>query len=210
MILEKTRLVTHHSLILPHHLLLACIFIIFAKKISFMALTRLPTELRETIITHVLPEDFESVAVTCKKIYALCIPFIQRHNALRSRFYHFTYYGDPYDPSPTIGTAAELIRRIAVEPCYVRHANLQRDSPRSYTIPGRFLADTDCREDVTRLFANYPDLEQARLTRRNTLTRSKRSSTRRTPPLLTTRCCFPFDTPAKYREACSITLLEAA
>lgn len=106
-------------------------------KVSFMALTRLPTELLEIIITHVLPEGFESVAVTCRKIYALCIPFFQRHNALRSRFLHFTYHENPNDPSPTIATAADLIRRIAVEPVvarYVRYANFRYDSPRGYPV----------------------------------------------------------------------------
>lgn len=135
-------------------------------KVSFMALTRLPTELLEIIITHVLPEGFESVAVTCRKIYALCIPFFQRHNALRSRFLHFTYHENPNDPSPTIATAADLIRRIAVEPVvarYVRYADFKRDSPRSYIIPRGFVADADCRDDVIRLFANCPYLEQAGL-----------------------------------------------
>ncbi|KAF6241719.1 hypothetical protein HO173_000430 [Letharia columbiana] len=130
-----------------------------------MALTRLPTELLEIIITHVLPEGFESVAVTCRKIYALCIPVIRRHNALRSRFHHFTYHENP-NPFPTIATAADLIRRIAVEPvvaCYVRYADSKRDSPRSYIIPRGFVADADCRDDVIRLFANCPYLEQAGL-----------------------------------------------
>ena len=56
-----------------------------------MALTLLPTELLENIIMHVLPEGFESVAVTCKKIYCICVPFIEQHNILCSRFHHFTY-----------------------------------------------------------------------------------------------------------------------
>ena len=131
-----------------------------------MAFARLPTELLEIIITHVLPEGFESVAVTCRKIHALCIPLMQRHNALRARFHHFTYHENPNDPSPTIATAADLIRRIAVEPVvarYIRHAEFKRDSPRSYIIPRGFIADNDARDDVIRLFANCPYLEQAGL-----------------------------------------------
>lgn len=131
-----------------------------------MALTRLPTELLETIITHVLPEGFESVAVTCRKIYTLCIPFIQRHNALHSRFHHFSYHGNPKDPSLTIATADELIRRIAVEPIvarYIQYANFMRDSPCSYISTRGFIGDADCREDVIRLFADCPYLEQAGL-----------------------------------------------
>ncbi len=136
-----------------------------------MALTRLPTELLEIIITHVLPEGFESVAVSCRKIYALCIPFIQHHNALRSRFHHFTYHKDQFDPSPAIVTAGELLRRIAVEPVvarYIRYADFKSDSPRSYIIPLGLIGDAhwredDCREDVIRLFATSPYLEQAGL-----------------------------------------------
>ena len=131
-----------------------------------MALTRLPTELLETIITHVLPEGFESVAVTCRKIYTSCIPFIQRHNALRSRFHDFTYHENLKHPSPIIATAGDLIRRIAVEPVvarYIRYANFKLDSPRCYTKPRGFVGDSDCREGVTRLFANCPYLEQAGL-----------------------------------------------
>ena len=131
-----------------------------------MALTRLPTELLEAIITHVLPEGFESVAVTCRKIYTLCIPFIQRHNALRLRFRHFTYYENPNNPSPTIATAGDLIKCIAVEPVvarYVRYADFKIDSPSSRIIPRGFVRDADSREDVISLFANSPYLEMAGL-----------------------------------------------
>ena len=135
-----------------------------SKKMFLMALTRLPTELLETIITHVLPEGFESLALTCRKIYTLCIPFIQRHNALYSRFHRFTYHGNLKDPSSTIATASELIRRIAVEPIvarYIQYANFKLDSPRSHIIPRGFIGDFDCREDVIRLFADCPYLDQA-------------------------------------------------
>lgn len=131
-----------------------------------MALTRLPTELLETIITHVLPEGFESLAVTCRSIYAVCIPFVERHNALRSRFRHFTYHKNPADPSPTIATASDLIKRIAVEPVvarYIRYADFKRDSPRAHIIPLGFVQDADCLHDVIRLFAESPYLEQAGL-----------------------------------------------
>ena len=137
-----------------------------------MTLTRLPTELLETIITHVLPEGFKSVAVTCRRIYTSCIPFIQRHNALYSRFHHFSYHENPMDPPPTIATAGELIRRIAVEPIvarYIQHANFKLDSPRSYIMLRGFIRDADCREDVTKLFADFPYLEQAGIDWKNYL-----------------------------------------
>lgn len=131
-----------------------------------MALTRLPNELIESIITHVLPEGFESLAVTCRRIYALCVPFIKRHDAPRSRFHHFTYHENPRDPSPTIATAGDLIKRIAIEPVvarYVRYADFKLDSPRSHIIPCGFVRDADCLHDVIRLFAESPYLEQAGL-----------------------------------------------
>ena len=131
-----------------------------------MALTCLPTELLETIITHVLPEGFESLAVTCGRFYAVCIPFIERHNALRSGFRHFTYHKNPPDPSPTIATASDLINRIAVEPVvarYIRYADFKRDSPGSVIIRRGFVRDAHCLHDVIRLFAESPYLEQAGL-----------------------------------------------
>lgn len=131
-----------------------------------MALTRLPTELLDKIIIYALPEGFESVALTCRKIYALCTPFIEHHNRLRSHFHNFTYYGKMTDPSFTIRTASDLIIRIAVEPIvarYVRNADFKADSPRSLVIPRGFVRDADYREDVIRLFANCPYLEQAGL-----------------------------------------------
>ena len=80
-----------------------------------MAFTRLPTELLDIIITHVLPEGFESLAVTCRAIYASCIPFLQRHNALRSRFHHFTY-GLDYDE-----VRRRQLRSYSLR-CYSQHA----------------------------------------------------------------------------------------
>lgn len=56
-----------------------------------MTLTRLSTELFENIITHVLPEGSERVALTWRKVYALCTPFNEPHNILRSRVHNFTY-----------------------------------------------------------------------------------------------------------------------
>jgi len=86
-----------------------------------MALARLPNEMIEYIIIYVIPESFESVALTCRKIYTLCIPFINRHNTLRSQFQNFKYYKKMTDPSFTIRTAFDLITRIAVEPVVARY-----------------------------------------------------------------------------------------
>ena len=131
-----------------------------------MALTRLPTELLENIITHVLPEGFESVALTCRKIYALCTPFIQRHNTLRSQFHNFTYFEKMTDPSFTIRTAFDLITRIAVEPIvarYVRYADFRVDGFFIRGRPREFNPDVHCGGAVVKLLADSPYLEQAGL-----------------------------------------------
>ncbi|KAF2094845.1 hypothetical protein NA57DRAFT_80014 [Rhizodiscina lignyota] len=89
-----------------------------------MALTRLPNELLDNIIECTLPQGFESVALTCKRIHARCTPFIKRHNELRSRFRDFTYY---VDPRGSLVAASDLITLIAAEPIvarYIRTANL--------------------------------------------------------------------------------------
>ncbi|KAL8727286.1 MAG: hypothetical protein Q9181_005770 [Wetmoreana brouardii] len=131
-----------------------------------MALTRLPTELLENIITHTLPEGFESLALTCRKIYATCIPFIQSHSTLRSRFHEFTYYENTSDPINTIRTAFDVITRIAVEPVvarYIRHADFAKDSYFTRGRPRELLADVHCGDAVLRLLADSPYLKQAGL-----------------------------------------------
>jgi hypothetical protein len=93
-----------------------------------MALIRLPTELLDDIITYVLPEGFESLALTCKKTFALCTPFVEHHNKLRSQFQHFTYYQTLHEPDYIIKTAFDLITRIAIEPVvarYIQHADFK-------------------------------------------------------------------------------------
>lgn len=131
-----------------------------------MALTRLPTELLENIITHVLPEGFESMALTCRKIYSRCTPFIECHNRLRSQFQNFTYYEKMADPSFTIKTALDLITRIAVEPLvarYVRDADFKVDCFFTLWRARAFLGDVHCGGAVVRLLAASPYLEQAGL-----------------------------------------------
>lgn len=130
-----------------------------------MALTSLPNELLDEIITNVLPEGFESVALTCRKIYALCTPFIERHNKLSSQFQNFTYY-EKIDPSFTIRTAFDLIIRIAVEPVvarYVRDANFKVDSLFTRGRHRKSYKDAICRGDVVKIFADSAYLKQAGL-----------------------------------------------
>ena len=129
-----------------------------------MALNLLPTELLDNIITHVMPEGFESLALTCRKIYALCTPFIERHNSLRSQFGKFGYYESRTDRSLAIRTAVNLIIRIAVEPVvarYVRHADFKVDSFFTRARAREFV--TPCSGAVATLLADSPYLKQAGL-----------------------------------------------
>ncbi|KAF2093596.1 hypothetical protein NA57DRAFT_81098 [Rhizodiscina lignyota] len=139
-----------------------------------MALTRLPVELLEMIITHALPEGFESMALTCRKIHAVCVPFIKRHNTLRSRFRTVTCHFQKSDPSFTIRAAFNLITCIADEPVaarYLRDADFWADSfhftkrPTYEPIPDIYHPGTDAHlsEAVLRLLADSPYLEQAAL-----------------------------------------------
>lgn len=131
-----------------------------------MALTSLPVELLDKIIPWVIPEGFESIALSCRRIHALCTPFIQRHNTLRSHFHNFNYYEKMIDPSFTIRTAFDLITRIAVEPVvarYVRHADFKVDSVFMRGRPRESNPDYHCGDAVVKFFADSPDLEQAGL-----------------------------------------------
>ncbi|PQE08994.1 f-box domain protein [Rutstroemia sp. NJR-2017a WRK4] len=128
-----------------------------------MSLTGLPNELLHKIIPHTLPEGFEGLALTCKRFYALCTPFIETHNKLRSRFHNFTYFDEFNDPrgAVSIKTAWDLIIRIAIEPVvarYIRNADFRRDS-----IPVRTRPHPRRGEAVMRLLGDSPHLEQAGL-----------------------------------------------
>lgn len=135
-------------------------------KPSAMALSRLPAELLETIITHGVPEGFESLAVTCRRLYALCQPYIQRHNPLRSKFDHFTYDDEFKDSWSSIGTAFDLIARIAAEPLvarYVRDVDLRNDSLFMRGRPPELDQDLHYGQAVFTLFTNSSYLKQAGL-----------------------------------------------
>ena len=131
-----------------------------------MPLTQLSNELLENIITHVLPDGFESVALSCSRIYTICVPFIQRHNTLRSHFHNFSYYEKMSDSSFTIRTSFDLIVRIAVEPIvarYIRIADFKVDNFFTSRRPREFNPDIQYGDAVPRLLAASPYLAQAGL-----------------------------------------------
>lgn len=130
-------------------------------------LTGLPTELLLKVIPHVLPEGFESLALTCRTIYELCTPFIERHNHLRSQFQKFRYREASRDPllSP-IRTAFDLIKRIAIEPIvarYIRDADFNRDSFPHRARLRQVVQDVQRGGPVVTLLAESPYLGQAGL-----------------------------------------------
>jgi hypothetical protein len=129
-----------------------------------MMLTQLPNEILDNIIKHTLPEGFESVGLTCKKIYARCTTFIPRHRELRSRFQNFEYYLRPNGWS--LASASDMIILIAAEPAvahYIRTATFTNDShflrrQRPKSVPS--IPDGGA---VVELFANSTYLKQANL-----------------------------------------------
>ena len=129
-----------------------------------MALMQLPNELLENIVMHCLPEGFESVAVTCRRIYALCTPFIKYHNKLRAQFRTFDYWDKAgAHPDFVIRTGFDLLTRIAVEPIvalYIREADFKWDG---IFRPCEIVEDAQPDGPVGRLLAQSPYLKQAGL-----------------------------------------------
>lgn len=131
-----------------------------------MGLTDLPPELLEPIITYATPEGFESLALSCRGIYALCKPSIARHNALKSRFETFVYGAiGELTPFPIL-SAFHLLAYLIDNPLaarYIRHADFTHDG-RRYWIPGRPY-DVDAEESyldaLEKTIAASPLLEQA-------------------------------------------------
>ena len=145
--------------------------------ITNMALTLLPDEILESIVEHVIPEGFESLALTCKKFNSLCGPFLSQHNIRRARFYNLSYYTEWYTEPFQVRSAFDLIDLIAVEPIiarYVINADFSRDSwltngrPRAFNPdvrPEDFRIDPklDCSGSIHNLLAASPYLTAAGL-----------------------------------------------
>ncbi|KAI4220571.1 MAG: hypothetical protein L6R36_007532 [Xanthoria steineri] len=131
-----------------------------------MALVCLPNELLEMVITNVLPEGFESLATTCKRLYLLCSPFIKPYSTLRHSWKRFTYHEEPEDLPASIGSAYNLITRIALEPYvarYIQHADLTFDSLLRRRWSAQYNPEVHRSDAVNRLFAESPYLKQAGL-----------------------------------------------
>lgn len=130
-----------------------------------MALSALPNELLGLIIEYSLSLDFQNLAMTCKRIYAGCKPFIQRHNELRSRFEQVSYYARRGD---CLVAASDLIGIIAADPIvaeYIRTARLDADSQRilhsrAYNLR-KSVPSIEDGGDIVQLFANSRYLQRA-------------------------------------------------
>lgn len=131
-------------------------------------LSSLPTELLDRIILHSLPEGFEGLALTCRKLYNLCTPSIERHNQLRIRFREFTYNKYPNNGLLSVHNppAVNLIQDIAHDPVvarYIRHADFTYDTWPPKARPVQLLPDPDLGGPVIALFAESPYLREAGL-----------------------------------------------
>lgn len=131
-------------------------------------LTSLPTELLDEIIPHTLPEGFEGLAMTCRRFYDLCTPFIELHNQRRKRFREFMYCRYPNKGllSNFNAPAVWLIQEIAHDPIvarYIRHADFTLDTwpPRPRAV--EYLPDADLGGPVVTMFAESPYLRTAGL-----------------------------------------------
>jgi hypothetical protein len=133
-----------------------------------MALPYLPLELLDIIVDYSIAQSFENLAMTCKRIYARCTPFIERHNKLRSRFRNFLYYTHAYD---SVVAASDLINIIAADPIvarYIRIATLVEDSEfiphiRTRGLPPKSVPSIEDGGAIVQLFANSTYLRRAQL-----------------------------------------------
>ncbi|KAH7304318.1 hypothetical protein B0I35DRAFT_465302 [Stachybotrys elegans] len=139
--------------------------------IRMAQLADLPVEVVTRIITHALPEGFESLALSCKDIYRLCTPYIARHNLLRKQFDWVAYCPNPSavrnDPLwRPLHNAFGLLERIADEPnvaCYIRQAEFTWDSFKpGITMPPN-VPDIDDGGPVLELLADSAFLRRAGL-----------------------------------------------
>lgn len=133
--------------------------------------TQLPVELVDNIVKHTLPDGFESMSMTCKRIYERCTPFFDRHRELRSRFHNFQYYLRPSSKYGNLVSACDMIKLIAAEPDvapYIQTATFQTDSrflSRQF-LQNREHTTVPSIEDggsVVELFSNSAYLKEAEL-----------------------------------------------
>jgi hypothetical protein len=135
----------------------------FTTTMTFM---QLPIEIVDKIIQHTLPEGFESVALTCKRMYGQCVTFIAHHNELRSRFQTFEYYLKPYRLKLNLMSSSDLLLRIADEPVVARYIRSATFAIDSYFLTRQLPKSVPSIHDggaIVDLFANSVYLKEADL-----------------------------------------------
>ena len=128
------------------------------------------------VVIHSLPEGFESLVLSCKRIYGLCTPFLEHHNTLRWHFQNFHYCktNKPFKLNQelltfrdTISSAFNLIARITIEPVvahYIQEADFGYDSRLGQGLDSRWTTHRYyCDQAVRELFANSSYLAEAGL-----------------------------------------------
>ncbi|KAI9926607.1 hypothetical protein MW887_004376 [Aspergillus wentii] len=124
-----------------------------------------------------MPEGFESLALSCKHMHALCTPFITHHKKLHYHFHDFHYYKtDPVSKGPcflvpdlpyyTATSAFTLLGLIAVEPAaahYIQIADFRKDSVCTQCILRELATKPDRDDAIIALLANSPYLREAGL-----------------------------------------------
>ncbi|KAM0740698.1 hypothetical protein ACQRIT_005882 [Beauveria bassiana] len=86
-----------------------------------MGLSQLPPELLAMIASYIMPDDFESLSLTCKQAYDWAKPLIPRHNEYRKRYRNFSF------DFSGLTTISDLLAVIADDPIiatYMVHVEL--------------------------------------------------------------------------------------
>lgn len=132
-------------------------------------LVALPNEVLTLIINEAIPEGFDSLILVCRRLTALCRPFLKHHKLLRRHFRKFVYprhhYGPFTDRESGVCSAMELIARIALEPVvarYIEHADFSIDGTVAWpdTVHKRWT-DSPGASLVPKLFQASPYLQAA-------------------------------------------------
>ena len=124
----------------------------------------LPVEILEIIIEFTMPDGFEKLTVTSRRLHALCSPLIKRHNLLRSHFRHFSFKRNFRDPSFQIMNLFDLLARIAAEPLvahYIRQADFTDDGFFAYGQRPKSYPDVINLTNMARVFTHSSYLKEA-------------------------------------------------
>ncbi|KAK3385835.1 hypothetical protein B0H63DRAFT_393875 [Podospora didyma] len=148
----------------------------------------LPNELTHEILGYCSPDDFESVLLTCKDMFAAGSAMVPKHNRMQKQFRHFSYnrprknsfldeatgmrhYCDVpaafVEDTFAVDSPLQLLRQIAGDPrttIYIRSINFEYTSrPRANTLPYTWASESTAASDdkLLSLIRNSPYLVDA-------------------------------------------------